>query len=370
MKFIAKTLDGIENVLYKEMQDFHFKNPVILRRAVSFSGNIADLYKANYVLSTALRILYPVGYGKVKDENQLYKLIYNIPWHQYFTLDKTFRVDVAIFNSPFKNSLFITQKGKDAIADRFKSEFGKRPSVDKENPDIAINIHISETDATVSLDSSGLTLNRRHYREYQGIAPLNEVLARGLLLLSGWNASKPLLDFMCGTGTIPIEATYMANKIPSGFLRNKYAFMYWQDFDKDLWKKIKEEENQHINDTALKIMGADINHRVIHAAKKSVRLLPYSQKTLFFENDFFENAIPFENGFIISNLPYNERIEVQDIHEFYNRIGTKLKFNYASNHIWLLMEKEQAKYISLKPKTRIPLRNGNIPCTYNEYEVF
>jgi putative N6-adenine-specific DNA methylase len=370
MKFIAKTVEGLEGVLFREIENNHFKNPTILRRAVSFNGNMADLYKANYVLSTAIRILTPISYGKVKNEEQLYKLIYDIPWQRYFLPENTFRVDVTLLSEMFTNSLFLAQKTKDAIADRFRNELGKRPSVDIENPDIVINVHINDVEAAVLLDSSGQTLNRRGYRDFQGIAPINEVLARGLLLLSGWDSPKPLFDIMCGTGTIPIEATYMANKIPSGFLRNQYAFMNWQDFDEDIWKKIKEDENKQITDANIKIMGADVSHRIIHAAKKSVHLLPYSQSTLFFENDFFENSIPFEEGFVISNLPYNKRIEVENIREFYNNIGTKLKFNYKSNHVWLLMEKEQSKFLSLKPKKKIPLLNGKIACTFNEYELF
>jgi len=370
MKFIIKTFEGLEEVLCSELAEKGFQNPKPLRRAVSFIGNLEDLYRANYTVSLGLRILQQITFGKVNNERQLYDFVAEIPWHRYFSVDKSFRVDVVLLTERFKNSLFLAQKAKDAVADRFRKELDERPIVDTRKTQVIINIHITDLEVTLSLDSSGDTLNRRGYRDYQGLAPLNEVLARGLLKLSGWNSNIPLLDPMCGSGTIAIEATYEANNIPTGYLRNQYAFMNWADFDKELWKKVREKAQSEIKNSKLRIVGADIDDRVLVAAKKSIQKLPYSQSTLFIENDFFKNNIPFQNGYIISNLPYDERIEVENINNFYNNAGTQLKFNYKSNRIWLLMSKEYAKFISLKPNKKIPLLNGKISCTFNEYKVF
>jgi len=370
MKYIVKTFEGLEEVLYKELIEKGFQKPKLLRRAVSFIGNLEDLYRANYTTSLGLRVLQQICYEKVSNEQQFYNFIYDVPWHRYFSVDKSFRVDVVLLTERFKNSLFLAQKAKDAIADRFRKELNERPIVDTRKPQVIINIHITNLEVTLLLDSSGDTLNRRGYRNYQGLAPLNEVLARGLLKLSGWHSNISLLDPMCGSGTIAIEATYEANNIPTGYLRNQYAFMNWSDFDKDLWKKVRVKAQSEIKNAKLKIVGADIDDRVILASKKSIQKLPYSQSTLFIENDFFKNNIPFQNGYIISNLPYDERIEVENINHFYNHVGTQLKFNYKSNRIWLLMSKAYAKFISLKPKKKISLLNGKIECTFNEYEVY
>ncbi|HNV95695.1 MAG TPA: THUMP domain-containing protein [Bacteroidales bacterium] len=370
MKFIVKTFEGLEAVLCFELEQKGFKNPKPLRRAASFIGNLEDLYRANYTISLGLRILQQISYNKVNNEKEFYEYIYQIPWHRYFSVDKSIRVDVVLLTERYKNSLFLAQKAKDAIADRFRKETNERPVVDTRKPNIVINIHITDLEVTLSLDSSGETLNRRGYREFQGLAPINEVLARGMLSLSGWKPDAPLLDPMCGSGTIAIEATYEANSIPSGYLRNQYAFMHWLDFDRELWKKVREQENDKMKEAKQKIIGADIDSRVLIAAKKSIQQLPYSKSTLFIENNFFENVIPFEKGFIVSNLPYDERIEIENIQDFYNKTGTQFKFNYKANNIWLLMSKEFGKFISLKPKKKINLLNGKIECTFNEYEVF
>lgn len=370
MKFVVKTFEGLEEILCSELKEKGFLNSKPLRRAVSFTGNLEDLYKTNYTLSLGLRILQQISYSRVENEKQFYNYIFQIPWYRYFTLEKSFRVDIVLLTERFRNSLFLAQKAKDAIVDRFRKEEGERPVVDTRKPQIVINIHITDFEVTVSLDSSGETLNRRGYREFQGLAPLNEIIARGILRLSGWTLDTPLFDPMCGSGTIAIEATYEANQIPSGYLRNQYAFMNWIDFDRELWKKVRENENSKIKETKLKIIGADIDSRVLLAAKKSIQQLPYSKSTLFIENNFFENVVPFEKSFIVSNLPYDERIEVDNIQDFYNKTGTQLKFNYKSNKIWLLMSKEYSKFISLKPKKKIDLLNGKITCTFNEYEVF
>lgn len=370
MKFIAKTFEGLEKVLYEELTRNKFSNPQILRRAVSFEGNIDELYRANYVVSLAIKILWEIAKEKVFNDKDLYNLVYNIDWHKYFSVEKNIKVDVVLYSKYFKNSLYLAQKAKDAIADRFRKETNKRPNVDLTKPDIIVNIHITDQITTILLDSSGEPLNKRGYRKVTSIAPLNEVLARGLLALSEWDMNTPLLDPMCGSGTIPIEAYYMLNNLPSSYLRNNFAFMHWNNYDKTLWNKIKEKENAKISQTNTKILGTDIQKQNIDIATINLKQLPISKNIYFYVNDFLHNKIDLTNSFIISNLPYNERIQLLSISNFYKDVGNVLKFNYKTNTAWLLLPKNEAKYISLKPQKKIPLLNANIECTFNRYDIY
>ncbi len=370
MKCIAKTFQGLEPILFKEILDKGFNKPEQLRRAVSFTSTIEDLYRANYSLSTALRILTLIKTEKTYDEDKLYLFVYSIPWHTWFSVNKTFRVDVTLVSEKFKNSLFLAQKAKDAIVDRFRKEKGLRPSVDTKFPDVIIHLHITDKETQIFMDSSGETLNRRNYRRSQGEAPINEVLARGLIKLCGWKADKPLLDIMCGSGTIPTEALYEACNIPSGYLRNSYSFMHWNSFDANLWEKVKQEENNKIKACRVEIIGLDINKFVLNQAKKNIQSLPYANSIKFEENDFIEQVYPFSNGLLLSNIPYDERIKVSNVQSFYHNLGTQLKFNYRTNEVWLFMKKEYAKHISLKPNKKIPLLNGSIECVLNYYKIY
>lgn len=373
MIIVAKTFKGLEQVLHDELVSKGFKNPQILNRAVSFVGNEADLYRANYVLSTALRILKPIDEENVINETQLYNFIHQIPWHKYFTRHKTFRIDVTLATDRYPNSLFLAQKSKDAVVDRFRKEKGERPNVDTRNPEIIINVHVGDRKVKVFLDSSGETLNKRGYRKHQSEAPINEVLARGLIKLSGWKANIPLLDIMCGSGTITFEALYELHHIPSAFLRKSFSFMHWSNFDEKLWNRIKETENNRIRPTNnTLITGLDINHYLIEQNKEALHQFPKMfQKTIsFVTNDFLEQVFTFNNGFIISNLPYNERIKIDDLKKFYHDVGSRLKFHYAANKVWLLLIKEASKFISLKPSAKYPILNGNLECTFNAYDLY
>ncbi len=370
MKLIAKTFQGIEKVLYDELSKKNFKKPTIHIRAVSFEGDLFDLYRANYTLSTALRILMLLKSEKITNEIDLYKFLYSIKWNDFFSVNKSFRVDVTLTTNRFSNSLFLAQKAKDAIVDRFRKEINIRPSVDTLNPDVIIHIHINEKETNVYLDSSGETLNKRGYKHYTSEAPLNEVMARGLIKLAKWDAKTPLLDIMCGSGTIPIEAHYDANNIPAGFLRKHYSFMNWNNFEKSLWEKVIYEENYKIKENFVNIIGLDINKFVILNAKKNIKRLPFLDNITFNQRDFLDKPYSFSNGIIISNIPYNERIQINNVQNFYRKIGDMLKFNYSTNSVWLLVKKDVSKYISLKPKIKIPLLNGKIECTFNYYPLY
>lgn len=373
MILIAKTFKGLEQVLHDELVSKGFKNPQIFNRAVSFIGNEADLYRANYVLSTALRILKPIHEEYVINETQLYHFIHQIPWHRYFSEQKTFRVDVTLTSERYTNSLFLAQKSKDAIVDRFRKEKGKRPNVDTRNPDIIINVYISDSKVKVFFDSSGETLNKRGYRKHWSEAPINEILARALIKLSGWTIDIPLLDIMCGSGTIPFEALYEMHRIPAAYFRKNFSFMHWNDFDEKLWKRIVDNENKRIKlTTTTFITGLDINYHLIEQNKQVLHRFPeVFQKTIsFVANDFLEQLYTFNNGFIISNLPYNERIKIDDLKKFYHDVGSMLKFHYPTNKVWLLLIKDASKFVSLKPSVKYPILNGKIECTFNSYDLY
>lgn len=370
MRLVAKTFQGLEGVLFEELVNKNFKKPTLHIRAVSFEGDLSELYRANYSLSTALRVLMLIKSEKIKNENELYNFLHSIKWYNYYSIKKTFRVDVTLTTNRFTNSLFLAQKAKDAIVDRFRKDKNIRPSVDTLNPDVIVHLHINEKEASVFLDSSGETLNKRGYKHYSSEAPLNEVLARGLIKIAKWEANTPLLDIMCGSGTIPTEALYEAKQIPSGYLRNSFSFMNWLNFDNNLWEKVISEENNKIKDNKVSITGLDINKFVISNAKANVKGLPYFDNLSFIHNDFLEKPYPFQNGIIISNIPYDERIKIDDTKQFYHQIGSQLKFHYRTNKAWILVKKDISKFISLKPKVKYPLLNGKIECTYNYYELY
>ncbi|MCX7862826.1 MAG: THUMP domain-containing protein [Bacteroidales bacterium] len=369
---VAKTFQGLENVLYQELISKDFKEPQVLNRAVSFYADPYDLYRANYVISTALRILKLISEENVLNEADLYNFIFQIPWHTYFSAKKTFRVDITLVTDRFNNSLFLAQKAKDAIVDRFRKELGYRPSVATRFPDIIIHIHVGHRKTSVFLDSSGESLNKRGYRLNHSEAPINEVLARGLIKLSQWNSNIPLLDIMCGSGTFAFEALYEACFLPSAYFRKQFSFMHWNDFDQKLWKKVLEKENQKIKTPAIEIIGLDINPWLIQQNNELISQFPYPLRKYihFSKNDFLKQSYTFSNGFIISNLPYNERIKVDDLKQFYHDTGSMLKFYYRSNKVWLLLKKDMAKYVSLKPSKKYPILNGKLECTFNAYELY
>ena len=256
--FIAKTISGLEPALKAELDGIGALNTELMNRSVSFEGDKACLYRANYLCPSALRVIFPVHVFEINAQEDLYREIREFPWEDHLDADSTLAVDAVISYTVFTNSQFVAQKTKDAIVDRFREKTGKRPSVDLDNPGLRINVHLFKNTCTVSLDSSGNSLHKRGYRRQTGIAPLNEVLAAGLIKLSGWDMKKPLLDPMCGSGTILIEAAMLAAKIPSGYFREDYGFMKWKDFDSRLWEQVKSEARGNIkHPEGLRIVGFD-----------------------------------------------------------------------------------------------------------------
>ncbi|MCH8904226.1 MAG: class I SAM-dependent RNA methyltransferase [Bacteroidetes bacterium] len=371
MQLVAKTFHGLEEVLAKELNILGAQDIKTLKRAVSFRGEKELLYKANFHLRTALRILQPVLRFKANDEKSLYNGIYEFDWSAYLSNHKTFAIDSVVSSYIFKHSKYVALKIKDAIVDQFRKKTGNRPSVDTTNPDLRINVHIYDEDVTISLDSSGESLHKRGYRSSSSQAPLNEVLAAGMVYLSEWDRKSFFLDPMCGSGTIVMEAAMISAHIPPGSSNRKYGFMNWKDYDRTLWKKITGQGNSRINSKLGNINAADIAFSAINGTKQSANILGYENQITTTKTAFadFENRA--DKGVIIMNPPYGERIMEKDIFSFYKMIGDTLKQNFAGFDAWILSaNKDALKHIGLRPSRKITVFNGPLECKFQKFSLY
>lgn len=370
MKFIAKTLAGLESVLLEELQELGATGLLKLSRAVMFEGDKNLMYKSNLWLRTCLKVLIWQKEFEVPSEAALYNEVKKIPWEDYITPDQTFAVDSVVNSEKYRHSNFIALKAKDAIVDRFREKFGKRPDVDTTNPHLRINIHIRETTCTVSIDSSGDSLHYRGNRVQTVEAPLNEVLAAGLVLLSGWDKKEPLIDPMCGSGTILMEAVKIMLNLPAQTKDRFYAFMHFKDFDQKEWDKISEKSFLSIANNEMLIKGFDIMRKNIQAAKENVEDAGMSQFIQLEVQDFFESE-KTNGSTLIFNPPYNERLQESDIIAFYKHIGDKLKKDYTSCKAWILSGHiEGLKNLGLRASSKIKLNNGGIPAEFHKFELY
>ncbi|HAF29337.1 MAG TPA: RNA methyltransferase [Bacteroidales bacterium] len=370
-KLVAKTFKGLEEVLQNELAQLGATDLNIGNRMVEFTGNKELMYRANFHLRTALRVLKPIAEFKVKNEKELYDSIQTIIWSDYFDLKNTFAVDSVVYSDHFSHSKYVALKVKDAIVDQFREKFQKRPYVDTEDADVNISIHISNDICTVSLDSSGDSLHKRGYRLKTTKAPLNEVLAAGMILLSGWDKQSVLIDPMCGSGTLIIEAAMIANNIPPGIYRKKFGFETWKDFDSDLLEKIYEEDSPEIN-TKIEIIGSDISEIAIRISKENISNAGLKNK-IELNVGPIENYMPpvVQSGVVITNPPYDERIKVSEINNLYKTLGDSFKNKYKGYEVWLLSSNFEAiKHIGLRPTQKITLFNGPLECKFLNYSIY
>ena len=368
---IAKTISGLEEVLVKELEKLGATDVMKLNRAVSFSADTEMMYRVNYACRTALRILKPLFHFEILEQKDLYENIYEFPWEDYLDADHSLAIDAVISYTVFTNSQFVAQRTKDAIVDRLRDKLGTRPSVDLENPDLKVNVHLFKDSCTVALDSSGQSLHRRGYRKSTGPAPINEVLAAGLIKLSEWDTLTPLFDPMCGAGTILIEAAMVARKMPAGYFREEWGFMKWRDFDAALWEKVKTDGNALIASNGVKMHGADRSDRAIDSARENLKFTSLYDDITLEVRTFEDSQPPFENGFIISNPPYDERLQIEDSLVFYKMIGDTLKRKFAGYTAWLISsDLESIKFIGLRPSRRIPVFNGPLECRFLKFDLF
>lgn len=371
MKLLVKTFHGLEDILAEELLQLGAKNIVSQKRAVAFEGNKELLYKANLHLRTGLRILLPILSFKAKNDKELYAKISQHDWSKHFTVSNTFVIDSVVFGEIFKHSRYVALKAKDAIVDQFRNRTGKRPSIDVENPDISINIHVSADRFTISLDSSGESLHRRGYRDARHKAPLNEVLAAGMLKIAKWKPEIPLFDPMCGSGTILMEAAMLAKNIPPAWHRKKFSFMNWPDFDKQLWDSIREEAERNFTSPRVTIVGSDAAMLSVDITKQAS--LEYRlNREIKVSKALFENQEPpAKAGMIITNPPYGERLQKDNIIDFYKLIGTVLKQRFTGWDAWVISANLKAlKHIELKPSEKHTLYNGPLESRFVKFKLY
>ena len=369
-QMIAKTFQGLEEVLAQELTALGANDIEIGRRMVSFSGDKEMMYKANFCLRTAIRILKPIKNFTAKDADEVYEQIKAISWENILNVEKTFAVDAVVFSEEFRHSKFVSYKVKDAIVDYFREKFNKRPSVRINRPDVLLNIHIAQTTCTLSLDSSGESLHRRGYRQEAVEAPLNEVLAAGMILMTGWKGECDLIDPMCGSGTIPIEAALIARNIAPGVFRKEFAFEKWNDFDQDLFDTIYNDDSQECEFTH-KIYGYDNNPQANEIATHNIKAAGVSKDIVLKLQPFQQFEQPAEKSMIITNPPYGERISTNNLLGLYQMIGERLKHAFTGNTAWVLSYREECfDQIGLKPTAKIPLFNGALECEFRKYEIF
>jgi len=370
-RMVAKTMAGLEPVLFKELQRIGARDIEEHTRAISFVGDKGTMYKANFLLRTALRILVPVTDFTAQNEQEYYDGIMAIDWSQWISETNTIAIDCTLSTELFHHTFFMAQKAKDAIADQFRTKTGVRPSVDKEQPDLRINIHIVQDKVNVSLDSSGTSLHKRGYRNDTGRAPLNEVLAAGMIQLTGWEGRTRLIDPMTGSGTIAIEAALLAANIPSGYFRDYFAFLKWRDFDSELWEKITEGAIGRINSDPHEIIALEISLNTLKKARENIHLAKVDDLIKTFNVDFHEWDPPAGHGTLIMNPPYGERMDKDDITSFYKAIGDTLKKKYAGYNCWIMSSNPEGfKSIGLKPTRRIHLFNGPLECRFMKFEMY
>ncbi len=369
-ELIAKTFMGLEPVLAKELTQLGANNVQIGRRMVSFTGDKEMMYRANFQLHTAIRILKPIATFKARSADEVYEEVKKIDWSKYIEKGKTFSVDSVVYSEEFRNSRFVTYKVKDAIVDQFRENTGTRPNISVSNPDIRLNIHIAEADATLSLDSSGESLHRRGYRQESVEAPLNEVLAAGMILMTGWRGETDFIDPMCGSGTLLVEAALIAHNMSPGIFRKEFAFEKWPDFDAELFDTIYNDDTQEREFTH-HIYGYDIDMKAVNTARLNVRAAGLSKDITIENADFKDFTQPKEKSLLVVNPPYGERISTPNLLNTYKMIGERLKHAFMGNEAWVLSYREECfEAIGLKPSIKIPVYNGSLECEFRKYAIF
>jgi putative N6-adenine-specific DNA methylase len=369
IEIVAKTFRGLEDVLASEITLLGGEKVEVLNRAVRYYGNKEMVYRSNLYLRTALKILVPVLITRIEVQEDLYEKVREFEWEKYMQLGNTFAIDTILNSQIFNNSQFVSLRVKDAIADRFRDKFRRRPSVNSENPDIAISVHLSGNELTLSVDTSGESLHRRGYRLEEVKAPINEVLAAGMIKLSGWDMNTDFYDPMCGSGTFGIEAAMMARKIPPGVFRTKFSFENSPDFEQQLWTDIFDDIQEE--DWKGIVHASDISAKATRIAARNAKQASVL-KNIQYKEIAFENYPQIQNkGIVILNPPYGERMVKTEINSFYQMIGNVMKKSFIDADVWIISSNSEAfKNIGLKFSEKYKLYNGQLECSYNKYEIY
>ncbi len=371
MKIIAKTLYGLEQVLADELGILGCKDIAIANRAVIFTGDLKTLYMVNYMARTALSFLVTIKEFRINSVDDLYQKSLRIDWEEYMDADKTFSVTAVVNSRFFNHSGFAALKLKDAVADYFRNKAGRRPNVDTSDPEIIINLHISNDRVTISLDSSGIPLFKRGYRQEQGIAPLNEVLAAGMLFLSGWDAKYDLTDPMCGSGTISVEAALISTNTPPGKFRKTFGFQKWNNYNADLFANVSETADAGIRVSLVTIHASDISEVAVNLASRNIQNAGISSSVSLNVADFSTLRADGDKGFLIINPPYGERMDTDEGYTIYSMIGTTLKHSFPGHVAWIISSNNEAlKHVGLKPSKKYALYNGSLECNFLRYDLY
>jgi len=372
LKLTAKTFQGLENILSEELKKIGATDIKILKRAVGYTGTLETVYRSNYELRTAVKILQEIKVFKATDAESLYNSAKRIPWEEYFTLQDTFAVNSVVFSDNFNHSGFPALKVKDAIADRFREKKGARPNVSPKDPDIRVEVHIAANRCTISIDTTGEPLFKRGYRAFTGLAPLSEILAAGMVLHTNLDEVSTFIDPMCGSSTILTEAAMIHLNIPPAINRVSFAFENSNNFDAKLWKDVKEKADSKIKTQSdIKFLGYDIDQEIVRTARMNIKNADLEDVITIEHADFFDISRPAETGMILTNPPYDLRLRSDNILEFYNEIGTKLKHDFNGWEAWILSGNMQAmKRVGLRPAKKLHLLNGQVPARFNKYELY
>lgn len=369
-KFVAKTYAGMEEILKEELTALGATNCQIGTRAVAFEGDMAMMYRANYFCRYALRILWQVHEFTFRDNKQFYEQIFKFPAERLMDADNTLAFSVTMSSSMFRTPLFAAQLAKDAVCDRFRDKFDQRPSVDKESPDVQFHLHIYNNHAALFLDSSGESLHKRGYRVSTHPAQISEVVAAAMVKMSGWHGECDLIDPMCGSGTILIEAAMQALNIPAGFFREHYGFERWNNFDHRLWQRVTDEADIR-DDVPVNFYGSDISARFLGMAEANVKAARLSDFIRLFRKAMRDTQPKRTPATLIFNPPYGERLDMEEIDDFYKEIGDTLKQNYAGCTAFLISSNIQAiKHIGLHPSKKTTLFNGALECKFLRYDLY
>lgn len=371
MKFIVKTLYGLEKVLAEELRELGINDVSILNRAVSCTGDKGTMYRINYCSRTALSVLMHISDFRIRSKDDLYKKCLEINWSALMETGSTFSVVAVVNSAIFKHTAYPALVVKDAVADHFRDKSGRRPSVDTVDPEVIINVHISNENVDISLDSSGDPLYKRGYRTTEGVAPMNEVLAAGILSLSGWNVTTSLTDPMCGSGTIPVEAGLMACRIPPGKFRKSFGFTRWKDYEEKLFSDIRKEAEKNICPCPVPIYASDISQQAVRQTVTNLRNAGLSGFVKVKVSDFNDLKPDSESGYLFINPPYGERLKNEDSESLYRMIGTSLKHSFTGYRAWIITtQKEYLDFIGLRTSSKHVLYNGPLKCILAEYEMY
>ena len=369
-ELIAKTFQGLEEVLAQELIELGANDVQIGRRMVSFSGDQEMMYRANFCLRTAVRVLKPISHFRARNADDVYKAVKEIEWNEFLDLDTSFVVDTTVYSTEFRNSKFVAYKVKDAIVDYFMEREGKRPNISVANPDLRLNIHIAEDNCTLSLDSSGESLHLRGYRTATVEAPINEVLAAALIKMSGWKFDCDLIDPFCGSGTILVEAALMARNIYPGVFRQKFGFENWKDFNPELLSSIFEDDSNE-RTFEHRIVGSDINLRAVEAALANAKAAGVADLITVEQREIRDFKKPEMPAVLITNPPYGERLRPEDLSDIYRTLGEKLKREFQGGEAWIISSREELfDSMRLRPSFKVPLQNGSLDCELRKYVTF